>query len=378
MQRRRHHLQGIPTLSHRLSVSTDHDAVMEAEFSERSTGARLRWQPFGQGRAIWQDLLASAPEATLYHRPAWIDLLGRAYQFSLWLGTLEQDGEVAAGCVMARTNNPFVRRFMALPFSDSCPPLAINGEASVDLLEALPAQAPSGTAYEIRGSRAPLPWQTVDCFASWKLHLDHASQGLERNLAANFRRNLRRASREAIGIEHGSGLEYLQRFYRMQLASRRSFGLPPQPWRFFRLVQETFSAGENFDVWIASKDGRDVAAAVFLRDRECIYYKWGARRADDHSGANHLLFWSAIEAYAGRAEFMDLGRTDLRNLGLSRFKHELGAFPVPLPYSFYPRAPEQISPEVLTGHRKQLARVWRRLPLVVTRMLGRAAYRFLA
>jgi hypothetical protein len=46
-------------------------------------------------------------------------------------------------------------------------------------------------------------------------------------LASNFRRNLRRASHQAVSIERGSSIELVKRFFSMQLQSRRRLGLPP-------------------------------------------------------------------------------------------------------------------------------------------------------
>jgi hypothetical protein len=74
---------------------------------------------------------------------------------------------------------------------------------------------------------------------------------------------------------------------------------------------------------------------------------------------------------------LDLGRADVRNAGLMRFKGELGATASPLPSSFYPRAHQGVSSEVLSGNCAVLAKVWSRLPLSVTRLGGAMIYRFL-
>ncbi|MGH8013277.1 MAG: GNAT family N-acetyltransferase [Candidatus Binataceae bacterium] len=351
---------------------------MEAQSTHPSDCAKFLWRRYDEIRPQWQQLLGLAPEVTLYHRELWLELLSRAYQFSFFLATLERNGRLAAGCVMARSNNPFVKRYIALPFSDICMPLAVDEEAATALLAAIADCAPPRTFYEVRGSRGPAPWQTIDCFGQWGLDLARSLGNIEKGLATNFRRNLRSSHQQGITLEHGASIDYLERFYRLQVASRRAFGLPSQPWRFFKLVRETFAPGGDLDVWIARHNGQDAASAVFLRDGQSVYYKWGAREAEDHSGANHLLFWSAIEAFAPHAHTLDLGRTDSRNLGLSRFKHELGARSFPLPYTFYPKAPAQISPEILTGRRRNLARVWRLMPIFVTRIVSRAAYRYLA
>jgi lipid II:glycine glycyltransferase (peptidoglycan interpeptide bridge formation enzyme) len=143
------------------------------------------------------------------------------------------------------------------------------------------------------------------------------------------------------------------------------------------LTQQIF--GRDVAVWIASQNGKDVSSAVFLRDRDVAYYKWGARRPGHQSSANHLLFWNAIEEFVSQGvHTLDLGRADVRNQGLTRFKKGLGAIAESLPYSFYPRVPASVSPEMLTGTGRFVSKVWARLPIVATKILGGAIYRFLA
>jgi hypothetical protein len=337
--------------------------------------AVLRLRPFSEDRELWRELLGTSPDATLYHRDPWIELLSRAYSLSLRVATLHQGGTVRAGCVFTR--GPLSGRLISLSFSDNCPPLAKEPEDVHRLMHALIEDESARRAYEVRGIGGVPNWETVECFVDWRLSLDRPLAQIERAMAVNFRRNLRRASREAITIERGTSVELLRRFYAMQLQSRRRLGLPPQPWRFFKLAREIFGAQGNFEVWTARDNGEDAASAVFLRDGDVIHYKWGARRTDDRSHANHLLFWNAIEEFSRTARILDLGRADVRNQGLMRFKAELGATAVALPSSFYPRAPSQVSAEVLTGARALLARIWRRMPMFATQLGGRMVYRFL-
>ncbi|HEY6394801.1 MAG TPA: hypothetical protein VIX12_05235, partial [Candidatus Binataceae bacterium] len=145
----------------------------------------------------------------------------------------------------------------------------------------------------------------------------------------------------------------------------------------FQKMREIFAQREILDIWLASQDGRDFAAMILLRDRDQIHAKWAARATRGPDGANHLMFISVVEEYANKAEVLDLGRADLRNNGLNRFKRELGASSAPLPYGYFPAAPRNISSEALTGSGKLISRVWRHLPIPVTRAIGAAIYGYL-
>ena len=334
----------------------------------------LRLAPYSENS--WRELAKALPGATLYHTDHWIQLLTRAYALPIWLATLDEGDRTVAAGVFGRA--PLSGRFISLPFSDTCPPLAQGPQAAQHLLQVLVAQSPLPRSYEIRGIAGNPPWETVECFVSWRLDLQRPLVEIEKTFAVNFRRNLRRASQLPIKIERGSDVSLLRRFYAMQLASRRRLGLPPQPWHFFELAREIFVKERKFEVWIAKDNCNDAASAVFLHDGDIVYYKWAARQPNFPSVANHLLLWSAIEEFAPHARALDLGRTDIRNQGLMRFKRELGAVATPLPSTFYPKAPKHVSPELLNGGFAMAARVWRRLPIFATQLGGRILYRFLA
>src|SRR5512146_350532 len=283
------------------------DTRQPEQRSRREAANGLSLQPLAESRATWQRLISACSNTTLYHGDRWIELLSRSHRLTMWLATLVREGRLVAGCVFARAHNPFVRRLISLPFSDGCALAVLESEAATELLDALVARGPAGSSYEIRGVEGAAPWDTVGCFANWRLELARPLESVERGLGINFRRNLRQAARPSIRIEHGSASEHLGRFYALQLESRRRFGLPAQPLRFFKLTREIFAPPGDLDIWIASVGGRDVAGAVFLRDGDVVYFKWGARRSDCRSSANHLLFWSAIEEFTSRARALDLG-----------------------------------------------------------------------
>jgi len=348
-----------------------HDTAPEAE--------RVTIVPLELAGARWREFADAHPAATLYHGAPWAEVLGRAYGFRILVAMAERGREVSAGCLLSSSKIPFAGRFIGLPFSDSAAPLSVNAQAAAALLRGLAVAAPRRRAsFEIRGTAAPAPWQTSECFRQWSIDVARPFAELERDADRNFRRQVRHALAQGVAVETGDSEAMMQRFYRLQLETRRRLGVPPQPWRFFAAVHEVFAARGALEVWIAARDGRDLAAVVVLRERDALYAKWSARASHGADGASHLLFFSMLKRYAGHAARLDLGRTDARNAGLARFKEEMGAAASVLPYSYFPRIPQRANaedPERATG---MLARVWRRLPLPFTRAIGATAYGFFA
>jgi Acetyltransferase (GNAT) domain len=345
--------------------------------AQRVISEEFRIEPFPARDAAWEHLAARSSAATIYHESRWRELLARAYGLNFSLAALHGRGGLLAGCLLARSRSLFANRLVALPFSDYAPPLAVHPIAQQMLMHELAAYSEANhPELEIRGIAAPPPWVTVNCFQSWRLDLSRSLAVLERGFHTNFRRRIRRARAAGVRIERGTSSDHLARFYRLHLETRRRLGVPPQPLRFFHLLQQLFS-DDSFEIWLASYRGRDSAAEFILRSGEMIYGKWNARRLDGFQGANHLLLWNVVEEYAGRAAAYDLGRTDVRNHGLVRFKREMGCDPNPIPYCYFPAARANVSPEVASGPRKLAMKIWQHLPVPLTRAIGTHIYRYL-
>lgn len=339
-------------------------------------GRAIRFEPFENVHEQWRTLTRESPRATLYHSERWIEALRLTYGFAFQAALLERKGAVEAGALFARVRRPFARWWVALPFSDSCPPLALQNTAEAELFGGL-RDLRGHARFEIRGATAPPPWQETGNFLSWELDLSKSGSALYRALDTNFRRNVNKALKSGIAIERGNSPQMIGRFYRLQQHSRRRLGLPCQPLRFFHILREQFS--DSIDVWLASHQGHDDAAVLLLGDAHTIYYKWSARHSNEASGAGHLLTWSLVEQWAGKFDRLDLGRSDIRNGGLNRFKRGLGACSTVLPYAFFPAAPHSpASSEVLSPKGRFLTGVWRLLPDPVCRGIERVAYRYLS
>ncbi|HEV7986955.1 MAG TPA: GNAT family N-acetyltransferase [Candidatus Binataceae bacterium] len=352
--------------------------LMDRGSAAASSPMGVKIRPLAEALDQWKQLGEATGNATLFHSPAWAQVLRRAYGFRVFAATLEREGKVLAGCLLSHTKNPFARHVVGLPFSDSCPPLGIDEDATAALMRGLAAEPRLGGKLEIRGIKAPAPWQTVDSFEQWSLDLTPPFAEVQRAADRNFRRQVKRAASEAFRIDNGDSAAMLRRFYAIQLETRRRLGVPPQPLRFFSLVREVFAQTHGLEIWLASSAGRDQAAVVVLRDGPTLYAKWSARAVESAAGASHLLFFSILEHHAGKAASLDLGRTDVRNTGLARFKAEMGAVAMPLPYSYFPRTPRHTSAEDPDRATSALTRIWRRLPLPVTRAVGAIGYRYLA
>ena len=119
----------------------------------------LKIVPLERARAEWDALTGSHPEATLYHRAPWLEVLKRAFGVRPQIAIVGDSGSTKAACLLAQGGNPIRRSLISLPFSDFCPPLAVNDSAREHVIaqflqtsgfalrDALNASQPHGGTY---------------------------------------------------------------------------------------------------------------------------------------------------------------------------------------------------------------------------------------
>ncbi|MGH2824477.1 MAG: GNAT family N-acetyltransferase, partial [Thermoleophilaceae bacterium] len=162
-------------------------------------------------------------------------------------------------------------------------------------------------------------------------------------------------------------------FYRLHVATRGRLGVPTQPRRFVLGLERLFGEGLGF-VLLVRREGRPIAAAVFLAHRDVLTYKYGASDARFLGiRPNNLLFMEAIRWGCEHGfRSLDFGRTHWGQEGLRRFKLAWGAEERELRY----RLLGGPGPAGLSQRGERLlGAVIRRGPPVVGRAIGEVLYR---
>ena len=324
--------------------------------------------------ARWAEFVDRAPGATMFHHPAWLGLIAARYRYRFAACCLLDDaGRIVAGLPWARVESRLTgRRLVALPFSDACPPLT-DGGSEEELAAAVERRRrEDGLGLEVRWRMDALG-SAVHRYWRHALALEPDAAAVERRARQGIRRGAAKARREGLAFERRTDRSALDSFYRLHLQTRRHQGVPTQAKRFIDALEGVFAAGHGF-VALVSDGDHPVAAAVFLRLRDHLIYKYGASdRAALARRPNNLLFAEVIRwaCEAGCRE-LDFGRTDLHHDGLRAFKRGWGAEELPLHYTYAGMAPPR---QEASRAERSLAFVIRRSPETVGRMIGVAVYR---
>ena len=292
---------------------------------------------------------------------------------------LDAHGSIRAGLPLIEVGAGARRRWVSLPFTDRCGPLAVD-DATCAEFAALLADTRRELGLrriEVR-DRLPGGWTTEQ--GHWhQLELSPDPEAIYARVhKSRVKGAIRRAAREGVLVERGETAHDLcDVFYRLHVMTRKRLGVPVQPRRFFELLwQRMLARGLGF-VMIARRDGAPIAAAVFLTANGRVTYKFSASdRRFGTLGATHAVLWRAIEQSClnGEREF-DFGRTEPGNDGLRAFKLGWGAREETLHYTSI--AAERPSAHGDAEH-AMLKTLIRRSPAWTGRAIGALGYRYTA
>lgn len=159
-----------------------------------------------------------------------------------------------------------------------------------------------------------------------KLGLNQEIQTLLNQCDSPTRRAIRKSERSKLKVHRSQSLESTAAYYDLHCLTRKRQGVPPQPWRFFKNIHKNVISRGKGSIFLASKESRPIAGALFLHHDKCAMYKFGASNFEYQSmRPNNLVIWKAIQwLVQNRYDRIDFGRTSLGNAGLRRFKQGWG------------------------------------------------------
>jgi hypothetical protein len=276
--------------------------------------------------------------------------------------------------------SPFTgSRGVCLPFSDFCGPLisdsCVAGAIAKKLVDLVLERR--WKHVELRGGESALfPSASHGAtFYAHKLSLGSSTSELWEQLASPVRRAIRKAVRNGVSVEVMRTQDAIYEFYRLHSQTRRRHGLPPQPVRFFlNIYQEMINAGRGFLI-LARVRSKVIAAAMFLEFKNTAVFKFGASDSSFQDlRPNNLVMWEAIPLLTQRGcRLLHLGRTEVENEGLRRFKFGWGTTEEQIQYLRFGES----APGMTERGQRYLSfsnTVFRMLPLALNKLAGAAIY----
>jgi len=358
-------------------------------------------------RERWDSYVGTHPDATPYHLFGWRDVIHNAYGHTTHYliataGNYGADfppgrretrgrrpGNIVGVLPLVHLNHIlFGNDLVSMPFLDSGGLLADCEEAEKSLLseaiglarrvcagrielrhERLMASCGQMSMFSDEPRRAPLKVAMRSNKARMLLNLPESSEALMRSFKSKLRSQVIKPAREGL-IAKSGGAELLDDFYKVFLMNMRDLGSPVHSVRLMRHVVGEFS--ERVRIFVVYKATEPVAAALLIGFGKVLRNPWASSlRKFSSLSPNMLLYLRMLEfACDSGYRIFDFGRST-KGEGTYKFKEQWGAEPAPLNWTYISLDGKSVDPESSGTERFEAARqCWRRLPLVVTKIIG--------
>lgn len=295
----------------------------------------------------WDYFVAGNQEGTIYHTSAWARVIQEAYGYIPRYHVLEDE----TGQLRAAIPFYFIRsrltgeRLVCLPFSDYCYPLGDDGADITLLLNSVKKEVGAGTAayLEVRGWKnnvmpSQLEMVKRDYHLLYLIDLESGVDALKKGLHHSVVRGIHQAEKRGVTVRMTRAEADLDRFYKLNVATRKKLGVLPQPYAFFKALHRHVISQNRGFMLVAESEGKVIAGVIFLTHNDTIYYKFNASDEKQlQKRPNHLVIWEALRyACAENYHHFDFGRCSPEEEGLRSFKSKWGAREISSPYYYYP------------------------------------------
>jgi len=313
------------------------------------------------------------PTAKLCYLSAWNEMVKRTFGHKSLYLVAREGGTVCGVLPLIHVRSRlFGDRLISQAFSNYGGPLTKNPAASDALCKrAVELATENGCeSLELRNID-PIPYDFYLRTDKISMYLPLTSDPIElwRSLRPQIRNRVRKAEKSGIATVCG-GPELLDDFYRVWTIRMHQLGTPCYSRKLFSSIMETFP--DCCQIFLVHLNNTTVGALFVYCFNGLVQVRWGAALAKyNHLAPFSLLFWSVAKHYCeAKAKCLDFG-TSTACSSQYEFKKRWGAKPIQLHYQYWIRSACElslISPDNAEYINK--IRMWKKLPLWMTRLIG--------
>ena len=328
----------------------------------------------------WDEQVLRLPNYSFFHSATWARVLSESYGYKPLYFMYSDDSGMTGMVPVMDVKSIFTgHRGVSLPFTDFCEPIKTGDLRFQDVLSHMTTYGKDRRwkYIDLRGGQGLLPdAQPSTVFWGHTLSLSHDENKVFATLKDSTRRNVMKAVKEGVEVKTVRSLEALKDFYKLNCIARKKHGLPPQPYYFFRNVYEQVIAKDLGFISLAYFQNKPIAGNMYFHFGKKAIYKYGASdQRYQRLRASNLVMWEAIKWYCNNGhESLSFGRTALQNEGLRQFKNGWAAQENTIKYYRYDIPRKTFLTSQATSS-NCYARLFRKIPIWLLRLLGAVTYR---
>jgi FemAB-related protein (PEP-CTERM system-associated) len=322
----------------------------------------------------WDLFVESCHDATSHHRYGWKAVFEKSFGHAChYLAAIDDNGVWQGILPLVHMRSRVFGNFLiSLPYLNYGGLLCKSEAAAAALLEeAEKLRRNCGAAHvELRHvARRSATLPTRQHKVTMILGLSESGDDQWKAFDPKLRNQIRKAQKSGLQFRRGR-LELLDGFYEVFARNMRDLGTPVYSKQLFRNMLEIFP--DTTAIAAVLHEEKIIAAGIVSWFRDTVEVPSASSIRDYKAMCpNHMLYWETIRFAIdqGFRQF-DFGRSTPGE-GTFNFKKQWGALPVPLHWQYLLDEPGHL-PELNADNPKyQLAiRVWQRLPVSLTKLLG--------
>jgi FemAB-related protein (PEP-CTERM system-associated) len=273
----------------------------------------------------------------------------------------------------------FGHYFVSVPFAEIGGALADNPDIEQALIRyaASFTDARKAQYLELRNRKEIPGLKTKSLYYNFRKEISSDNDENLNNIPRKSRAMVRNAVKKELTSETGHHL--LPEFYHILALNYHRLGTPIFPEKFFKNFLIQF--GQNADILVVkTKEGPPAAAVLFFifKDQMVPYYA-GSDFTYRNMGPNDFMYWELMKhAVEKKCRIFDFGRSK-EGTGSFSFKKHWGFEPEPLAYQYHLAKAADI-PNLSPANPKYQRKIqmWRKMPHIMTRLIGPLIARNLA
>jgi FemAB-related protein (PEP-CTERM system-associated) len=323
--------------------------------------------------------LLTAKQVSLSRHPAWLGVLERALGHTPYCLEAVEGEETRGFLPLALVRSwLFGRYLVSLPYLNYGGPVVNDDPTARLLIDRAVALANDLRVrfLELRHTWAldhPALGQRVSTKMHMKLALPATAEQLWNGFPSKLRSQVKKARQGDLTVAWGRQ-ELLPEFYSVFARNMRDLGTPVYGKALFGAILDAFP--DRAELCVVRSGALAVAAALLL-------HGWGVTevpsasslRRYNHTNANMLMYWHLLERAVGRGQdVFDFGRSS-EGSSTHRFKKQWGATLAPAEWQYHLRQGDVRDMRPDNPRYGVMIRVWKKLPVWLTRLLGPAIVR---
>ena len=319
----------------------------------------------------WDEYVHRHPDSTFYHQIGWKNAVENTYRHRpIYLAARDDDGIRGILPMFLMKSRIFRTKLVSIPFAPYGGVCADNRNIENQLIEEAKKLTDEYNAdyLELRYStESDINLPGFNGYMTFILELQENYDTVWQRL----NKKVRNATRKALKTDQKAEVEYndLDGFYNIYTKNLRYLGTPPHEKTFFRNIMREFP--EHIQISAVKKDANIAAAMFLLMFKDTVISGWAASdRRYLGINPNNLLYWEVIKTACKRGyRYFDFGRS-IEGSGTFRFKDHWAAEHRPLHYYHLSRSGRIHNFTQSSPRRQTFARVWRKLPYIITYRIG--------